>query len=97
MKVILNTLAAGPQGVKKPGEMMELPDRDAAAMVESGQAEYLNSANKTEVVAPETMTNEEAQEAIDKGEAEIPEAAIIEPEEKAVMPKAKPKGKRKSK
>lgn len=91
--LLRNTIVDG-QALSE-GDSTETSEKTAKYLVAIGKAKLgLDSASKTEY--HEIMTNEEAQEAIDKGEAEIPEAAIIEPPEKAVMPGPKsPKGKKK--
>lgn len=39
MKVVLNTLAAGPNGIFRPGDIIEVDPKDAKALVDSGQAQ----------------------------------------------------------
>jgi hypothetical protein len=82
VKVRMKTLAAGPDGVFQVGAVADLPLLRAKAMVEGGYAEYVGSGPSDErVKAAEEWTAPE----------QAPEAAVITPPEKTVMPKPQPR------
>lgn len=78
MKIRLKTMLAGPGGSYSPGTH-DVPEQFARELIEGGYAEALEAPASAkapvEVAAPEPLT--------------VPETAMVEPSETAVMPRAK--------
>ena len=60
MKVRMRTLAAGPDGVFSPGEVVDLPEREASALVKGGYAESIGETPSAERKVPEPPENKPA-------------------------------------
>jgi len=52
MKVKMKTLAAGPDGVYPPGIEVDLPHKQAMALIEGGYAEAVGQVRETAAVEP---------------------------------------------
>ena len=78
MKVRMRTLAAGPGGVLRPGQVVDLPEKQARALIQGGYAE--------EVIPSDVERGERAGARPAPTEA-VRETAVLEVEEQAVTPK----------
>jgi hypothetical protein len=52
MRVKMKTLAAGPDGVLRPGQEVDLPTAQAKALIEGGYAEPVGTVQETAAVEP---------------------------------------------
>lgn len=52
MKIRMKTLAAGPAGVYRPGQEVDLPADEARALIEGGYAEAVGKVRETAAVEP---------------------------------------------
>lgn len=56
MKIKMLTLMAGPDGVRQPGKVYDLPPAEAAALIEAGAAEKVEAKAEPQPSAPRTAT-----------------------------------------
>lgn len=83
MKILMKSLSAGPEGVRSPGKIYEVPDNEAKGLLEGGYAvaapEPAAQAPKPEEKAPEIVAAEkvlaDAKEALEKASNKQEKAA----------------------
>lgn len=64
MRIRMLTLLAGPEGIRSPGSVVEVPPAEAAALIEGGFAVSAEPPSRAAPAAPvvETATTEPARE-----------------------------------
>ncbi len=81
MKIKILTLMAGPDGIRKPGQVFDLPQDEADALIAGGYAEKMDATAKAAASAPRAATRGRGRTAT-KPEADA-EANPAEPGEDA--------------